>query len=122
MKFLRSGVTAAAALAILSSAGYAVAQSSDGMNRRVEVHNHTDTSVFEFYASTTRETSWEEDILGTNVILPGAEVRMNLDDGTNFCEYDIKVVFRGGVTLYEASVNVCAVSIIDIYANDIRPR
>lgn len=106
--------------AALLATGSALAASNDGRGRRVWVHNETDTIVAQFFASTTNQESWEEDILGSDVLLPGESVRINLDDGSGLCRFDLMAVFITDYTHIKHSVNVCAVSNVRIRANGIR--
>lgn len=122
MKVLGKGIGVAVLVALLTMPGASIAQSDDGNNRRVEVHNHTNTTIWEFHASTTNRDEWEEDILDDGIISAGGRQRINLDDGSRRCKYDVKVTFRGGATLVKANIDVCAVSIIDVYPNEIRTQ
>ncbi|MEK7510784.1 MAG: hypothetical protein AAB582_00920 [Patescibacteria group bacterium] len=96
-----------------------MAQSNDGNNRRIDIHNHTGSTIWEFYASTTNQTSWQEDILDDDVIVSGDTQLVNLDDGTGRCLYDVKVVFKGGGERTRNRVNVCTTSVIDVYPDGI---
>lgn len=115
----RFALALAFVLGMTGGSAPASAQSDDNRNRHVTVHNHTDTTIWEFYASTTHETRWEEDILGGTVIISGESMRMRLDDGTGRCHYDIKVVFKGGESRTRGDIDVCAVSDLHVYANRI---
>ena len=96
----------ALALGFTSSASVQ-AQSSDGEDRRVMVYNDTSRAMFRFYASNTRRTGWEEDILGRGVIISGGSKRINIDDGTGMCMFDLKAVFEGGTEVVRRNFNVC---------------
>lgn len=122
MKALCKGLGIAVLMASLTMPGTGIAQSNDGNNRRVEVHNHTGTTIWEFHASTTNRTDWEEDILDDGIISAGGRQRINLDDGTGRCRYDVRVTFKGGATLVKTNIDVCAVSIIDVYPSEIRTQ
>lgn len=85
-------------------------QSRDGLNRRVRIHNQTGWTMTHFYASDSRVTSWEEDMLGSSVLAAGRSVMMNIDDGSGACLYDFKARFTNGQELTRFQVNVCQIA------------
>ena len=107
-----SGSSAAAEPAIGADkiAVSAPAQSRDGMNRRVRIHNNTGWTMLRFYASDSRVTSWEEDMLGRGTLAAGASIMMNIDDGSGACLYDFKAEFTNGQVLTRFNVNVCQIA------------
>ena len=62
------------------------------------------------YGSRVSASSWEEDILGSDVLSNGSSVNINFDDGTGACVFDMKAEFRDGGSQVLTNVNVCAVS------------
>ncbi|HEX5183306.1 MAG TPA: hypothetical protein VFW19_09165 [Allosphingosinicella sp.] len=99
----------AAAAAFASLAGAASA-SNDGKNRKVMVQNISSQTVNSLYASPATSKTWEEDLLGQRTLAAGASVQANIDNGTNECIYDLKVVMANGKTFEHRQVNVCAAS------------
>lgn len=97
----------ATAPAATTAAPAAVALRQD---RRVSVVNRTGVTMMEFYASSVGQNNWEEDILGSNVLPSGRSVVINIDDGTGYCQYDLKAVFEDGDEVVKYRVNVCEVS------------
>jgi len=85
-------------------------QSRDGMNRRVRIHNNTGWTMLRFYASDSRVTSWEEDMLGRDTLSAGNSLMMNIDDGSGACLYDFKAEFTNGQVLTRFNVNVCQIA------------
>jgi hypothetical protein len=85
-------------------------QSRDGMNRRVRVHNNTGWTMLRFYASDSRVTSWQEDMLGRSTLGAGRSIMMNIDDGRGACLYDFKAEFTNGQVLTRYNVNVCQIA------------
>ena len=85
-------------------------QSRDGLNRRVRIHNNTGWTMTHFYASDSRVTSWEEDMLGSSVLGAGNSIMMNIDDGSGACLYDFKARFSNGQELTRYNVNVCQIA------------
>ena len=86
------------------------AQSRDGRDRRVRVHNDTGWTMLRFYASDSRVTSWEEDMLGRSTLGTGRSIVMNIDDGRGACLYDFRAEFTNGQVLTRFNVNVCQIS------------
>jgi hypothetical protein len=78
-------------------------------DRRVRVYNNTSYSMTEFYASNIERGTWEADILGLDVVRSGEDVRINIDDGTGHCYFDLKAVFSNGQKVIRRNVDVCKV-------------
>ncbi|WP_292095078.1 hypothetical protein [Brevundimonas sp.] len=87
-----------------------VVQSRDGYDRHVTIRNRTGWTMLRFYASDSRSGDWEEDILGDDVLEDGANIRINIDDGSGACLYDFKAEFTNGQELVRERINVCQVS------------
>tara|TARA_R110002124_G_scaffold142973_2_gene307766 strand:- start:1378 stop:1779 length:402 start_codon:yes stop_codon:yes gene_type:complete len=85
-------------------------QSRDGLNRRVRIHNNTGWTMLRFYASDSRVTSWQEDMLGRGTLATGSSVVMNIDDGSGACLYDFRAEFTNGQVLTRLNVNVCQIA------------
>tara|TARA_R100000687_G_C6352816_1_gene119657 strand:- start:222 stop:602 length:381 start_codon:yes stop_codon:yes gene_type:complete len=83
---------------------------SQAENRQVRIINETQTTMVEFYASNVGADTWEEDILGQDVLGAGDSVMMNIDDGTGYCLYDFRAVFADGDVLIRERVDVCEIS------------
>lgn len=92
------------------TAASAPAQSRDGLNRRVRIHNNTGWTMLRFYASDSRVTDWEEDMLGRGTLAAGNSIMMNIDDGSGACLYDFKAEFTNGQVLTRYNVNVCQIA------------
>lgn len=78
-------------------------------DRRVIIANKSSATINEFYASSTGARSWQEDILGNEVLSSGNSVQINIDDGTGYCKYDFRAVFEDGTESVKRQVNVCEV-------------
>lgn len=81
----------------------------DQSDRHVRIYNDTSVVLREFYASNVGRSTWEEDILGTNVLRPGQSVNVNVDDGTGACVFDFKAVFSDGTSRVHNRIDVCRV-------------
>lgn len=99
------GVSFAAGLVF----GFSSAAMADDEDRRVRIVNNTSVAMMEFYASSIASKTWEEDILGQDVLVPGDDVVINIDDGSNACRYDFKAVFLDGDEVTDEDVDVCEV-------------
>lgn len=84
--------------------------SRDGYNRRVRIHNQTGWTMLRFYASDSRKSDWEEDILGDSVLNNGRSVTVNVDDGSGACVYDFRAEFTNGQVLTRMNINVCQIA------------
>jgi len=83
---------------------------ADTYDRHVELDNQSDSTITQFFASNVGTDNWQEDVLGSYVLPPGYHVRINLDDGTGYCHFDFKTIFRDGSTVVRHDINVCAVT------------
>jgi hypothetical protein len=79
-------------------------------NKRIDLINSSSFAIVSFYASNVGTTSWEEDILGRTMLLPGEYATINLEDGTGYCHFDFKVETFGAGTIYRKNINVCEIS------------
>lgn len=46
-------------------------------------------------------------MLGSDVLASGRRVRMNIDDGSGQCYFDLKAVFNDGQSIVKKGYNVC---------------
>jgi len=83
------------------------AVSAQAENRWVTVRNYTNFVMMEFYASNRDQTSWGHDWFGMDVLGSGEEKAFNLDDGSGYCIWDLKVVFDDGDEVITNGFNVC---------------
>lgn len=87
---------------------------SSGSNKHVVIVNNSGKTVREFYGSNAGTSSWQEDILGTDMLEPGESVDINFEDGSGYCTFDFKAVFSDGSSAVESGFDVCAVSTVSI--------
>jgi uncharacterized protein len=98
------------------SGGYAPSQNIEdsfgrnAKNRQVILVNKSGISICKFFASRSDINSWQEDILGNNVLSSGYSVPINVDDGSGACVYDFKTVSCDGAEVVRQKVNVCEIS------------
>lgn len=98
-------VTSLAALAVTAT----TAIPAFALDRRVKIVNDTGYVLVEFYGSNKGSTSWEEDILGRDVLGSGQSVMIDFDDGTGYCKFDFKAIFDDGDELIRKGVNICEI-------------
>ena len=110
MVTLSGRLKAGFALAIMVATTALTPGMASAEDRRVRVINETRHIIVRFYASNVNATSWEEDILGQQVLKPGQSVVMNIDDGSGYCLYDFKAVFDDGDALERKRIDVCKIS------------
>ncbi|MGJ3262705.1 MAG: hypothetical protein ACFE0R_05650 [Salinarimonas sp.] len=96
--------TCALLLALALASGAALAQ-----NREVTIVNETGVTMTHFYASNVDRTSWEEDILGNDVLQSGYSVPIDIDDGSGQCLFDFRALFADGDEIVDEAVNVCEI-------------
>jgi len=82
---------------------------AQAQNRWVTVENQTGYTMMEFYASNRDQRSWGRDWFGPDVLPSGYERSFNLDDGSGYCIWDLKVVFSDGDEVTRMGLNVCEV-------------
>lgn len=85
------------------------AQNAAALDRWVKIVNNTSFTIVEFYGSHRDAKTWQEDILGQDVLGPGRSVNVNFDDGTGYCKFDFKAVFNDGDVLVKKNVNICEI-------------
>jgi hypothetical protein len=77
-------------------------------DRHIVLQNNSGEAIVEFHASNVGTHFWQEDILGSDILLPGSAARIDLDDGTGYCRFDFKTVMENGQEIVRHNVDVCA--------------
>jgi len=98
------------ALAIVGAVTALGVTSAMALDRRVQINNNSSYDIVEFYASNKGTDSWEEDILGSDILPAGNSVLINIDDGSGYCKFDFLAVFEDGDKLTSSGNNVCEIS------------
>ena len=72
------------------------------------LYNESSYSVFYFYVSPARSTSWGSDVLGRSVLKSGDSTKISFpnQDSSSPCIWDVKAVFKDN-TSKENRVNLC---------------
>jgi hypothetical protein len=93
------------------AAAAVLATSASAEDRHVKIINETNATIVHFYGSNAGSNSWEEDILGQDILKPGQSVNINFDDGSGYCLFDFKAEFSDGDTLIRKGIDVCKVGV-----------
>ncbi len=99
-----SSIAMAIVFALLATVDQAAA-----VERRVRIINETSFDLIEFYGSNVGTDSWEEDLLGNDVLPAGRFFDVNFDDGSGYCIFDFLGVFEDGDEVVKRRVNVCQI-------------
>lgn len=97
------------AVPLLATAVLAVALPAQAEDRRVTIVNNTGYTITNFYGSNTGANSWQEDILGKDMLPPGGSVVINFDDSTGYCMFDFRAVFEDGDEIVDEKIDVCTI-------------
>src|SRR4028119_1294759 len=84
-------VSTACALALAALSGGPAAAQAYG----VRFQNFAGATVYRIYSSPTHNGSWEQDLLGANVLYPGQGLDVVIHNVSN-CYYDVLVEFESG--------------------------
>ena len=90
-------------------AGLAAAQT-------VTIENNTASAINQLYISNSDTQSWEEDVLGGDVLESGASV--NVSFGRAYMMYDLLAIFDNGAEHIYDQINIREVSSIILNAED----
>ncbi len=99
----------AMAALVATSCSAMLVSAATAEDRRVKIINETGMNLDKFFASNIGANSWEEDILGTDVLPAGDSFIIDIDDGSGYCKFDFKAVFEDGTELVKEGVNVCEI-------------
>lgn len=93
-------------------AGGAVFATLAGAPARAEdlvfmLDNQSSEAVQEFYVSPVSSGSWEEDILGQDVLPSGEASRITISGADDMCEFDLRIVYEGGSVVEEREIDLC---------------
>lgn len=101
MKQVLAGACGAAALFM----SFGAAAQSESIT--FDLANDTSYTLTHLYISVPSTNSWEEDILGAQVVGAGETVEVTIDDGLEDCQYDLRADFSDGDSIRVARVNLC---------------
>jgi hypothetical protein len=76
--------------------------------------NETGVDIYEVYVSSVKTNSWEEDILGVDVLENGDSVTIKFT-GHEGCKWDLMVKDSDGNSLIWDSLNLCDISVVTLH-------
>jgi hypothetical protein len=85
--------------------GTQAAPSAPQRNPSFNLVNQSGQVIEQFYASPSSQQGWGPDRLGNDVVEPGARFPVSLPLGE--CQYDLRVVWRGGDAQERRNLNTC---------------
>ncbi len=97
-------VVAGALFLLFQSATGPPAQSCE---RHVLLTNNTHEAVVEVHVSDVGSGNWQADLLGSDFLMPGGSVLVDIDDRDGRCRVDVRTVLDDGSDLFNRSVDVC---------------
>ncbi|MFN8559924.1 MAG: hypothetical protein U0531_22085 [Dehalococcoidia bacterium] len=111
----RWGIGSALALLAVTLTLLLGSDSARADRRDFTLVNRSGVTIFEVYVGPSHEPDWGDDILGSDVIIPGESLDVyfsRYDGNTGSCLYDIRVVGADGSegVLYE--VNLCTTTTV----------
>ena len=73
-----------------------------------ELINNSSSDITEFHVSDPSDDTWSDNLMPSVYVLPaGYTVDVNITDGEDHCEYDIRATFEDGSEYEEYGVDVC---------------
>jgi hypothetical protein len=85
----------------------AVAAPAFAQSYEIRFQNNSGVTLMYLYASDTNNSSWEQDLLGQNVLQPGQYLDLTIHNVSN-CNYDVLFQFENGQEFQDV-VNICQV-------------
>jgi hypothetical protein len=91
--------------AVVTAALWIVPASADDLVFTLD--NQSSEAVSEFYVSTLQSNSWEEDILGEDILPSGDSAEITISNADGRCMFDIRIVYEGGSVIEEREIDLC---------------
>ena len=109
-KMLKFIAGAAAGLLLAAAPAYAA-------NRDFTLKNETGYTIASVYVSAANAKSWEEDVMGRDVLDDGEEVDITFPQRGSTCRYDLKVIYDDKEEAVWGNLNLCEISEVEIHYN-----
>lgn len=77
------------------------------MYEKITVVNSTGYTIAEVYIAPAVSDSWEEDVLGLDVLVDGEEVEIDFRRSENTCNWHLMVVYDDGTEAEWDGLNFC---------------
>lgn len=104
----------AALLAATATVGLSGGAQAQG-RQDFAVANRSGYQINEIYVSPARVSEWGRDLLGSNVLPNGRRFNVTFPPNVSDCAFDIKVVFSDGDTGEARRVDLCSVSVVNVF-------
>jgi hypothetical protein len=96
----------------LAIAAASIATTAAAQTEQIRFQNNSSYTVYRIYASPITNNSWENDLLGNNVLNPGQYLDMTFRNVVE-CNYDVLIEFSDGVQMTDV-VNICQIGLYNI--------
>jgi hypothetical protein len=83
--------------------------SAEAVDRRMRIVNDSRHDIVALYGVNVDRSEWQENLLGEDILPSGGSIVLNFDDGSGYCRYRLRAVFRDSFELVRDSVNVCEI-------------
>ena len=93
----------------LVAAFFLLAGAAEALDRRVRIVNDSHVDIVDFFGVNVDSRDWQDSLLGDDILPAGGSVVLNFDDGSGYCRFRFRAVFKDGVAVERDSVNVCEV-------------
>lgn len=84
-------------------------------SRWVKVVNRSSDTVWVLYGTNAGNTKWGRDRLGGGVLSSGYEIRINFEDSSGACVFDLRAETKDGRHWTRMGVNICDKDIWTLY-------
>jgi hypothetical protein len=96
-----------AAVLLLFFGGTTTGPPARGGERHVRLANDARQPIVEIYVSDDGHGGWQGDLLGSDFLMPGGSVFVDLPDRNGNCRVDVKAVLNDGSIHIERGVRIC---------------
>lgn len=84
--------------------------SPDARNRNVTVYNNSSSDIYHVYFGRPDMEYYSRDLLGSEILHAGENIRVNFDNGRGDCTFKVKATTAGDADVWEKTFNVCTES------------
>jgi len=74
---------------------------------KFDLVNNSARAIKNFYTSPTNADTWQEDVLGEDVIPAGGTEAVTIADGSDQCTYDMRFIMEDGAELVDKNIDLC---------------
>ena len=107
---IRHSIQAAVVAVVLACTAHQAAAE----DRSVTIVNQSSETIRYIYGTNSADSNWGRDRLGSAVLRSGYEVKMDFEDGSGACMFDLKAITSGGRSVTRR-MNVCTATKWTVY-------